>query len=221
MIKCWWCGLETADEETCEWCGRDLPVQQKPNRPSPPLMPGLSQDQDLDPNSEEVVNELDPVTRLPSLMVRLEWFLGLFLPILAVLVLAVHQERQLLQACMYGGAFVAGLLLSAYQVVESVDEHWALMGFASVFAILISPVAIAVLFSVLFFSYHRNDFETAAILHGICSVAMLALSFAAIPEFSVALKHAGWIGGMPLYNLPVMALVAGWAVANFWRPLNE
>ncbi len=208
---CPWCGLETSDIHQCEWCGKAL----GPVAPDPLPQGGPDPVDDV---SDEDDAALSP---LPPFGIRLEWFLGLAMPLLAASMAFGHFVQGPVFGIIAGTSFCLGFVASACQLVQSVDEHWAAVGFAVVFAILLGPVAVLVIFLALLVVTRREECWTIVALLGAHLAAAIAVAYAASPELRVALPMAGVASGASVPGLSVLAVVAGWILANFWRPLDE
>lgn len=209
---CTWCGMETADLHQCEWCQRVLdPVSASTNAPA-----GAPPPNDPADNTDDC-----PVTPLAPLSIRLEWFLGLALPLLAVSMAAAHFVPVACNIVTVSTSFCAGFLVSVYQVVQSVDEHWAPVGFAVVLSLMFGPVFVLAGFLALVIMTRVEGCATVVILLSLHLLSAIAIAYSAAPELQVALRMAGAAPQASLPGLMTLAVVAGWTAANFWRPLDE
>lgn len=204
-ILCPWCGLASADASCCEWCGKDIPER---NTSSVGLDPDDSSDQGI-------FYYLDPFP------VRLERFLSIALPLIAIemaVVRAIHLPAWLGVSIV---SFCVCFVLSVYQVVESVDTQYAPVGVAVPFQAIFGPYIVGGMFLLGLLFTRKPEAGTALGLMITHFLTALLVAYAVTPEFDLALKNAGWVFGPDAVNLNFTAGVAGWAMANFWRPLNE
>jgi len=204
-MECPWCGLESSDERTCEWCGRII----APSAPhAAPVQPSGTQTTDDD----------EPFLAIDPFGLRLQFFLGMALPVAAVGMAIAHLRGFPLGLLMAAVSLVVCFFLSVYQIVERVDNQWAPVGLACCCSLVCGPIVPAVGFSLLL---GRAGSGTVAGLLWAHLGAVLLVSYAAVPEAGVALRAAGWMPGTQLANFTLIAGIAGWALGNFGRPLNE
>jgi len=211
-FTCQWCGLESDDSAVCSWCGRDIRAVSSASSAPPP---------DPDAQLQGADDDDGPLTFIAPLGVRIELFAATALPFIAVAMaisrfLPVRFET-LAAAVSFGCCF----LLSTYQLLESVDERFAPVGVAGPLAVMFGPLAAAGVFVAIWLMTHRPEAGTVLGLVAGHMFAVLAAAYSRVPELPVAMRLAGWTTPAELVNLTFLAGVAGWALANFWRPLNE
>lgn len=209
-INCKWCGLESSTRDACEWCGKEL----DPDGPvsGPPL------------DDSDVPEE--PFHYVAPLEIRLEWFLGVVLPLFALLMPLAWFSRwagfglgQWFWASLF--AFIACFFLSVYQLVNSVDEEYAPVGVGLMAQLLLGPIFTFAVFFFFWMVTLREDVQTVALLLLVHLAAATLGAYVARPEINTALQFSGVFWGNAASGLLFLPSVAGWALANFWRPLNE
>lgn len=134
MAYCKYCGMESADQEKCEWCGRALTGA--PARPAQPHAP-------LVRTTQDVIEELDEAARKSR---------GAFFVSCAVLTL-VAASLILLFHWLWpwvtvGCLFAAGFMLGHYGIIPPFEDDWVdvsipfvLIVFLPAFFVLLGYVA--------------------------------------------------------------------------------
>ena|GEM_PF-1423254 len=206
-VVCQWCGMESEDEHQCSWCRRMIIAP-----PEPPLSPA--------PAADDVEDAGDAAFIAP-LPERLEWFLSVSLPLLALSVAWARWTSVPLPVAGAGASLAVCFCLSVYQLVESVDERLAPVGLSVPLAVMFGPVWAAVVFAAIYLLTGRRDALTPFGLLVAHAAAVLLVAYARAPEAGEAVRRAGLLAGGQAVSLTYLAGVAGWALANFWRPLNE
>ena len=207
---CQHCGLDSEDLRVCEWCGK--PIAPPPPRPPDPV----SDDDDSSVfDGDDMLRNIDPFP------VRLEWFLATALPLLAVVMALARVAGVPLVVLVAVACFGTCFCLSLYQIVDSIDEQWAPVGMAVTLSLVFGPLFVAAVFLAAWIITARDDCWTVVGLLVTHALTALAIAYALTPELSVAADSAGWKASAAMIDLTVIASASGWALANFWRPLNE
>ncbi|MGQ9808451.1 MAG: hypothetical protein ACUVSM_12580 [Armatimonadota bacterium] len=206
-VVCQWCGMESDDEHQCSWCRRMIVPP-----PAPPL-----------PSSQSAADDEDQAAPafIAPLPERLEWFASVVLPLMALGVAWTRWTAVPLPVTAACASLAACFFLSVYQLVQSVDERLAPVGLSAPLALMFGPVSAAVVFVAIFLVTGRRDALTPFGLLAVHSGAVLLMAYARAPEAGEALRRAGLFTGADAMSLAYLAGIAGWALANFWRPLNE
>lgn len=176
------------------------------------------------PTVDDTVAEEEPFHYLAPLELRLEWFLGVVMPLLALLMPLVWISRnggpgQWFWASVF--TFMACFFLSVYQLVHSVDDEYAPVGVAFIAQLLFGPAFTLVVFGLFWIITQRDDVQTVAVLLFVHLSAASLGAYVARPEIFTALQFSGVLWGGEAAGLLFIPSVTGWALANFWRPLNE
>mgnify|MGYP007111972328 FL=1 len=201
-VTCQSCGMVSKTDDACEWCGVVFP------RTGPPLSP------------EDEVEET-PFLFIEPLGVRLEWFLAVALLLVAAAMAAAHRWPGASGAAASIASLGVCFVLSLYQIVESVDAQFVSAGLGLILCILFGPAGAAVFFAAAWIGGWRGASATVLVLLAAHFATRFIVIYSALPEAGIALERAGWALGTEAANSSFAAALAGWALANFWRPLNE
>ncbi len=206
-VICQWCGMESEDEHQCSWCRRMIVPPSQPPAPQPGDTGG--DDDGAAPPFIAPAGE------------RLEWFFFATLPLMALIIAWTRWTPVPLPVAAACASLAACFFLSVYQLVASVDERLSPVGLSVPLALLFGPLSAAAVFVAIFLVTGRRDALTPLGLVCVHAAAVLLVAYARAPEAGEALRRAGLVTGADAMSLAYLAGVAGWALANFWRPLNE
>lgn len=201
--------MVSSNDVTCEWCGVVFPRGGPAQAPSGPGAADPGNAQDL------------PLVYLEPIGVRLEWFFAASLPIVAVAMAVSHTSAPRAELVAALASLGVSFVLSLYQIVESVDAQYAPVGLALVLCILFGAGVAGGVFAAIWLLGRRPECWTAIGLLAAHICTRFLVLFAAMPEVSLAMQRTGGVFGADTANLSFCVAVLGWALANFWRPLNE
>ncbi len=201
-VTCRSCGMVSKTDNACEWCGVVFP------RTGPPLSPAAE------------AGEM-PFLFIEPLGVRLEWFLAVALPLVAAAMAAAHRWPGASGVAANIAALGVCFVLSLYQIVESVDAQLVSAGLGLILCMMFGPAITASFFVVAWIGGWRGGSVTVLALLAAHFATRFIVIYSALPEGGLALERTGWGLGSGSANFSFVAALAGWALANFWRPLNE
>lgn len=151
---------------------------------------------------------------------RLDLFLALAMPTMALCVLCAHLFPNQLTWIGLGAAFFVSLFMGATAVIPSYDESFADCAIVLVVSFLLGPMIAIAIYLIVGAIKQEMNWAMIGLLAGLVCVRMLILltSLAGAPLL-LAIVFAGFMDFLGFFG--VCIAFTGWFVSNFFRPVNE
>ena len=242
-MYCKWCGMDSKNEERCEWCGKLLAQPAGAPAPQSAPTPGRAPESSpgtVPPTTATALSPGLPTAAVtpemvrhavedpgPPLSYRFEHALALICPILLVSLVLGHFAPRFFSLVLLVDLFLVGLLLAVTGYIKYFDDEYADVGAVLVVALMLGTQigwllggAIA-LGGYLVLGLIRGEQNRSLVtLMGAYLGTMLLMTFALQGVRGGLSTIVMAEVGLVLNLLALCAILAGWIMSGFWRPLN-
>lgn len=202
MAYCKFCGMESNQEDKCEWCGKVLFRPASVQEP-PPM------------STIEVVEQAEAVERKGRIT-----FIVVCSCLLVIAAVVVALRYSYYPGVTWAMLFTAGMLLRYFLIIPAFEDEWEEMLIPGIMLVLLPASVVYVLYMVWGLMNRSIDFTIIWILSVyavIATVLQIVFIIAAPSEIGFYL----WMRAYVTQVLGLVAIFGGWACSNIITPLHK